>query len=154
MQPDKTARKWSGPYGRGWVRRLGANRRSALPAFSPACQGGIEAHASAFERVLRTCASVGVFTEDSAGRFGPTEISDVLTSDSPASVKNTLELFVGPIARVGSELPESVKTSRPQVSRVANISRGAGFALTLRSGTSAYTGIPNRHNSYAMAWRV
>lgn len=93
-------------------------RHGSMNAADIMTKGGIEADASALERVLRACASVGVFTEDSAGRFGPTEVSDVLTSDSPVSVKNIVELFAGPIARVVSELPESVKTGRPQVRRV------------------------------------
>src|SRR5262249_8350615 len=46
-------------------------------------KGGFEAEPSALQRVLRACASAGVFTEDAAGRFGPTELSDVLTADSP-----------------------------------------------------------------------
>ena len=93
-------------------------RHGAMIAADILIKGGIEANASAFERVLRACASVGVFTEDSAGRFGPTELSDVLTSDSPVSVKNVVELFGGPIARVVSELPESVRTGQPQARRV------------------------------------
>src|SRR4051794_20626799 len=48
---------------------------------------GIDANADALERVMRACASVGVFTEHGDGRFGPTPLSDVLTADSPASVK-------------------------------------------------------------------
>jgi SAM-dependent methyltransferase len=93
-------------------------RYGAMNAADIMSKGGIDADASALERVLRACASMGVFTEDSAGRFGPTELSDVLSSDSPASVKNIVELFAGPIARVASELPGSVKTGRPQVRRV------------------------------------
>src|SRR5262245_31878706 len=49
--------------------------------------GGIHANPVALERVLRACASVGVFTEDAQGRFGATALSDVLTADSPVSVK-------------------------------------------------------------------
>ena len=48
---------------------------------------GVAVNASALERVLRVCASVDVFTEDVDGRFGPTPLSDVLTVDSPRSVK-------------------------------------------------------------------
>ena len=57
--------------------------------------GGIEANADALERVLRACAAVGVFTEDADGRFGHTELSDVLTSDSPASVKVLAQEIAG-----------------------------------------------------------
>jgi hypothetical protein len=81
-------------------------------------EGGIDGDASALERVLRACAAGGVFTEDVAGRFGPTEISDVLTADSPVSVKKIMELFGGHIARVVCELPGSIRTGRPQARAV------------------------------------
>ena len=32
--------------------------------------GGIEANAGALERVMRACASVGLFSEDADGKFG------------------------------------------------------------------------------------
>src|SRR5262249_9448554 len=48
---------------------------------------GVDADAGALERAMRACASVGVFTEDTEGRFGATPLSEVLTSDSPVSVK-------------------------------------------------------------------
>jgi len=41
----------------------------------------------ALERLLRACASVGLFSEDADGRFGLTPLSEVLTSDSTVSVK-------------------------------------------------------------------
>src|SRR3954453_7427575 len=46
-------------------------------------RGGVVAAPDALERLLRACASVGIFTEDAAGRFGPTPLSEVLTSNSP-----------------------------------------------------------------------
>src|SRR5919108_6115599 len=49
--------------------------------------GGVDANAGALERAMRACSSLGVFTEDDHGRFGPTPLSEVLTSDSPVSVK-------------------------------------------------------------------
>jgi ubiquinone/menaquinone biosynthesis C-methylase UbiE len=73
-------------------------------------QGG---DASSLERVLRACAAAGVFTEDASGRFGPNELSDALTSDSPFSVKKVAELFGGLIFRTAAELPEAVATGRP-----------------------------------------
>jgi hypothetical protein len=39
--------------------------------------GGIDANISALERVMRTCASVSIFTEDPQGKFGSTPLSDV-----------------------------------------------------------------------------
>ena len=48
---------------------------------------GVDANVDALERVMRACSSLGVFAEDGQGRFGLTPLSEVLTSDSPASVK-------------------------------------------------------------------
>jgi hypothetical protein len=77
-------------------------------------KGSIDGDASALERVLRACAAAGIFSEDASGRFGPTELSDVLTVDSSVSVKKIMELFGGHIARVVCELPGSIKTGGPQ----------------------------------------
>src|SRR5438045_1261536 len=52
---------------------------------------GVIAAPDALERLLRACASVGIFTEDPGGRFGPTPLSDVLASNSPGSVKKLVE---------------------------------------------------------------
>ena len=80
--------------------------------------GGIAAEPDALERVLRACASVGVFTEDATGRFGPTELSEVLTSDSPGSVKKLVEAIGGPWYKIWTELLEAMKTGQPQARRV------------------------------------
>jgi uncharacterized alpha-E superfamily protein len=67
---------------------------------------GVAVNASALERVLRVCASVGVFTENVDGRFGPTPLSDVLTMDSPRSVK-VLAQEMGGLPDASSRKPES-----------------------------------------------
>ena len=79
---------------------------------------GVNADASALERVLRACAGAGVFTEDADGRFGPNELSEPLTSDSPVSVKKTVELFGGMIGKTVTELGASVRTGGPAFSSV------------------------------------
>jgi len=56
---------------------------------------GVEARPDLLERALRACASVGVFTEDVGGRFGPTALSAVLTPDAPGSVRRFAELIGG-----------------------------------------------------------
>jgi SAM-dependent methyltransferase len=78
----------------------------------------IGAAPDALERLLRACASVGVFTEDAAGKFGPTELSEVLTADSPVSVKKLVEAIGGPWFKGWTQLLESVKTGKPQVRNV------------------------------------
>src|SRR5260370_31744413 len=82
----------------GWVSKIVSDltqlnvpdllkRHGAMSAAELVAGHGIDARPDFLERTLRACASVGVFTEDASGRFGPTELSHVLTSDSPASVK-------------------------------------------------------------------
>ena len=66
------------------------------------------------ERALRACASVGLFTEDAAGRFGPTPLSEVLTADSPVSVKKLTEVFGGTWWKVWTGLPEALASGQPQ----------------------------------------
>lgn len=92
-----------------------------LSASELIAKGGFSADASALERILRACAGAGVFTEDEYGRFGPNELSDTLTADSPVSVKKIVELFGGMIHRVASELPAAVRTGEPQMRAVYNM---------------------------------
>src|SRR5437773_463639 len=80
--------------------------------------GGIRAAPNALERHLRACASLGVFTEDAKGKFDPTELSEVLTSDSPASVKKLVEAIGGPWYRCWAELLDAIKTGEPQARKV------------------------------------
>src|SRR5579863_8731006 len=68
-------------------------QRGAVTAAEMVAHHGIGAKPDFLERALRVCASAGIVTEDAAGRFGPTELSDVLTSDSAVSVKKIAELF-------------------------------------------------------------
>jgi predicted O-methyltransferase YrrM len=79
---------------------------------------GIIAVPDALERLLRACASVGVFTEDAAGKFGPTELSEVLTSDSPVSLKKLVEAIGGSWYKGWTELFEAVRTGKPQARKV------------------------------------
>src|SRR5438128_2713246 len=79
---------------------------------------GIVAAPDALERLLRACASVGLFTEDASGRFGPTPLSGVLTSNSPGSVKALVEAIGGPWYRGWTELFDAVKTGQPQIRKV------------------------------------
>lgn len=79
---------------------------------------GVDARPEALERLLRACASVGVLTEDPAGKFGPTELSGVLTSDSPGSVKKLAEAMGETWFRGWAELHEAVRTGKPQARKV------------------------------------
>lgn len=76
--------------------------------------GGVEAHADTLERVMRACASVGVFSEDAEGRFGATELSDVLTAGSPVSVKVVAEEVGGLWLKLFTALGDGIRTGEPQ----------------------------------------
>ncbi|MBE9170798.1 hypothetical protein IQ238_25900 [Pleurocapsales cyanobacterium LEGE 06147] len=75
---------------------------------------GINADPEFLQRVLRACASVGIFTEDADGKFGPTVLSDVLTSDSTVSLKKLTEIFGGTWWRIWTGLFDAVRTGQPQ----------------------------------------
>ena len=90
-------------------------RNGPMSASDMVSTGGIAADPASLERVLRACAGAGIFSEDAAGKFGPTALSDTLTADSPVSVKKIVELFGGIIARVAAELGGAIRTGEPQV---------------------------------------
>jgi len=79
---------------------------------------GIHANPGALERVLRACASVGVFTEDAQGRFGATALSDVLTADSPVSVKVLAQEVGGKWLKMWGELNDAITTGEPVARKV------------------------------------
>jgi hypothetical protein len=75
---------------------------------------GIDANADALERALRACASFGLFTESADGRFGPTELSNVLAVDTPGSVKWMVQMLGGAAFRVWTGLKDAIQTGEPQ----------------------------------------
>ena len=75
---------------------------------------GVKAEPGFLERALRGCASLGVFTEDANGRFGPTALSEVLTATSPVSVKKLAEVFGGTWWKIWAGLPDALATGQPQ----------------------------------------
>ncbi len=74
----------------------------------------VEANPEFLERILRACASVGIFTEDASGTFGPTPLSEVLTLNSSASVKKLTECFGGTWWKVWTGLFDAIRTGGPQ----------------------------------------
>ena len=80
--------------------------------------GGVDANIGALERVMRTCASFGLFTESAEGGFGPTELSDVLTADSPVSVKVVAEEVGGTWLKMFGPLADGIRTGEPQAQQV------------------------------------
>jgi len=93
-------------------------RHGSMRAADMVTTGGIAASPDALERLLRACASLGLFTENAAGKFGSTALSDVLTSDAPGSIKKLVEAVGGPWYRCWAELSDAVKTGKPQAKKV------------------------------------
>jgi len=90
-------------------------QHGALSAADMVAHHGIAAHPDALERALRVCASLGIFTEDASGRFGPTELSEVLTTDSPVSVKKFVEILGAPYFwKCWAGFGDAIKTGQPQ----------------------------------------
>ena len=68
-------------------------------------KAGIRAHPIALHRALRACAALGIVTEDSVGRFGPTRLSALLTRDGPGTLKLQTTWYMGKWNQSG-QLPE------------------------------------------------
>ena len=75
---------------------------------------GVAAHPDALARALRAGASVGIVREAADGRFGPTALSRVLTSDASPSLEKLAALMGSSWWQVWGELYEAVATGRPQ----------------------------------------
>ncbi len=90
------------------------HEHGALSARKLCDEYGVDAKPEFLERALRTCASLGVFTEAADGRFGLTPLSEVLTLDAPGSVKRFVEKIGGPWWKVFTGLPDAIRTGRNQ----------------------------------------
>ena len=77
-------------------------------------KAGIRAHPLALHRALRACAALGVVTEDSVGRFGPTRLSALLTRDAPGTMKRMVQYSGGLLWKVWTGLPEGLATGVSQ----------------------------------------
>ena len=77
-------------------------------------KAGVRAHPIALHRALRACAALGIVTEDSVGRFGPTRLSALLTRDTPGTLKRFVEYSGGTLWKVWTGLPEGLATGAPQ----------------------------------------
>src|SRR5262249_28127581 len=82
---------------------------------------GIAVNAGALERVMRSCASVGLFVEGADGRFGPTPLSDVLTTDSPRSVKVLAQEMGGLWLKLWTALADGMRTGERQSRQVVGM---------------------------------
>lgn len=76
-------------------------------------------HARSLYRVLRACASVGVFSEDAEKRFSLTPLAEPLRSDSAGSLRAFAEMITTDWQfQTWAELSYSVKTGMPSFEKV------------------------------------
>jgi len=76
-------------------------------------------HARSLYRVLRACASIGVYSEDNEKRFSLTPLAEPLVSDAPGSLRAFAEMITCDWQfQTWAELPYSVKTGKPSFEKV------------------------------------
>lgn len=115
---------------------------------------GVDAKPEFLERALRACASVGVFTEDSGGRFGPTALSEVLGLASPVSVKRFVELIGDRWWKLFTSLPDALRTgqsqSEAQLGRAPSEEAGAkhtkAFGQAMKSRVDSTRGVLDQYD--------
>ena len=92
-------------------------------------------HRPSLHRLLRTLASIGVFTEDASGRFGLTPLGATLRSDTPDSVRDkALFECSQPVWAAWGNFLNSLRTGRPAFDRVHNATIWAYLADNAQAG--------------------
>ncbi len=76
-------------------------------------------HGSSLGRLLRALTSLGIFVEDTTGRYRQTALSDTLRSDHPESIR-PLAMMLGAhfVWKPSGALEETVRTGQPSFERV------------------------------------
>ena len=80
-------------------------------------------HAQSLARVMRTLASVGVFTEVDIGRFGLTPLAEPLQASATDSIRGWAIMLGEESYRAWGELLYTVKTGKPAFDQVYNMRR-------------------------------
>src|SRR5690242_13296906 len=75
------------------------------------------AHAPSLYRLLRTLASVGVFTEPEPGVFALTPLGQTLTSGQPGSMRDVIIMFMETHYAPFGELIHTIRTGQPAAER-------------------------------------
>jgi len=105
-----------------WVSRLVhvaaelglADHLAAAPLTADELAGRTKTHAPALYRVLRSLASLGLFTEDASRRFSLTALGEALKSGAPGAARASILTLGGePIATAWQQLIYSVRTGKP-----------------------------------------
>jgi hypothetical protein len=105
-----------------WVSRLVhlaaelgvADHLAAGPLTAEELAGRTQAHAPALYRVLRSLASLGLFTEDASRRFSLTPLGEALKTGAPGSARASILTLGGePVSAAWQQLRHSVRTGKP-----------------------------------------
>ena len=88
------------------------------PRTPPQIAAELGLHAPSLERLLRACASLGVFHESDSGAFAHTPLSRALRSDAPGSMRGLGEMTALLHLRVWPEIAHSVKTGDTAFAKV------------------------------------
>ncbi len=92
-------------------------------------------HARSLYRVLRACASIGVYSEDDKKRFSLTPLAEPLLSDAPGSLRAFAEMITTDWQfQTWAELPYSVKTGKPSFDKVFGMSSFEYFWSNEKAG--------------------
>lgn len=92
-------------------------------------------HARSLYRVLRACASIGVFKEDAEKRFSLTPLAEPLLSDVPGSLRAFAEMVTTDWQyQTWAELSYSVKTGKPSFDKVHGMTSFDYFWTNERAG--------------------
>jgi hypothetical protein len=76
-------------------------------------------HGSSLGRFLRALTSLGIFSEDTTGRYRQTALSDTLRSDHPESIRpSAMMLGAHFVWKPSGALEETVRTGQPSFERV------------------------------------
>ena len=94
--------------------RLGiADRLRSGPQDAAALAADVGADALSLRRVLRTLASIGVFTQTADGQFGLAPLGETLTQDSPASMRDLAIMWMETHYTPFGELLHTVRSGEP-----------------------------------------
>jgi O-methyltransferase domain/Dimerisation domain len=96
-------------------------------------KGGL--HARSLYRVLRACASVGVFSEDNEKRFSLTPLAEPLLSDAQGSLRAFAEMITTDWQfETWAQLPYSVQSGEPAFNKIHGMSSFDYFWTNQKAG--------------------
>ncbi len=85
------------------------------------------AHAASLERLMRTLAGIGVFTEEAAGTFALTPLGETLTSDGQGSMRDLALVWMETHYAPFGELVHTVRSGEPAAQHVYGVPFSNGW---------------------------